>query len=236
MILAVCLLAVSIVDLDAAEDAYRQGRFEEAARGFEAALETGAYSEADVLFNLGNCAYRLDRLPHAVWYYRRASSLRPDDEEARFNLQLTERRLAHEATQRPWLESAWRWLGEVSLWQMAGAFLAFSLLGLMLVKDAGFGRRLTAALCLFAGLVCGAQLVVHAWLPPNREAVVLSDACTARLEPHSDLPPVFELEGGDLVEVHQLSDRWALVGSSRGEGWVPSDALGLVESRRAARD
>ena len=57
-------------------------------KGYEKLLKQG--ESAALYYNLGNCYYRLDNIPHAVLSYERAQRLAPSDEDIRFNLQLAQ--------------------------------------------------------------------------------------------------------------------------------------------------
>ena len=49
---------------------YQKGNYAQAVRGYEKLLEQG--ESAALYYNLGNCYYRLDNIPHAVLAYERA--------------------------------------------------------------------------------------------------------------------------------------------------------------------
>lgn len=86
--------------MEEAERAYQEKRFADAARTYEqllAAPENAnlAQQERGVLYyNLGNCYYRTKELGKAVLNYQRALRLDPSDEDAAFNLQLVQSKLA----------------------------------------------------------------------------------------------------------------------------------------------
>lgn len=68
---------------------YQTGKFDEAARGFEAVLSqtNDPLLKQKAFYNLGNTAYRQGNLQAAADYYRKALDLRPSDLEARQNLE-----------------------------------------------------------------------------------------------------------------------------------------------------
>jgi Tfp pilus assembly protein PilF len=92
-------LAQQSETLRAAEAAYRAGRFAEAKLRCELALADPSLAPGPVLFNLGNCAYRLGRPAEALWQYRRARLHLPRDAALRANLALAERQLGLRAEQ-----------------------------------------------------------------------------------------------------------------------------------------
>jgi len=62
--------ADALAQFEAANRLYEQGRFAEAARGYEAILKGGSFSPA-VYFNLGNARFKAGELGRAVVAYRR---------------------------------------------------------------------------------------------------------------------------------------------------------------------
>ncbi|GAB4256286.1 MAG: hypothetical protein Kow0092_02240 [Deferrisomatales bacterium] len=67
---------------------YRAGKFEDALGSYSAALrEAGEELKAAALFNRGNAAFRLGRLEEAARDYRAALEMRPEDPDARLNLE-----------------------------------------------------------------------------------------------------------------------------------------------------
>ncbi len=84
---------------------YKREQYGESAKEFGAALAADtARSDtaliADALYNIGNCAYRADSLQQAARFYKSSLLLNPDDEDAKFNLELTLRHL-QEQQSRP---------------------------------------------------------------------------------------------------------------------------------------
>ncbi len=87
------------LSLSNAQKAYKAKDYAQAARFYEACLrqEQKAANEeqaAEICYNLGNCFYRMKEYPRAVLYYQRALKIKPENEDAVFNLQLTQAKLA----------------------------------------------------------------------------------------------------------------------------------------------
>lgn len=83
-----------------ADKAYGQKNYTEAVRLYRSTLadvqktdSTNHVLLSELYYNLGNCHYRMKDLGHAVLYYQRALRLSPSDEDAAFNLELTQAKL-----------------------------------------------------------------------------------------------------------------------------------------------
>ena len=66
---------------------YEKENYAEAATAYESVLKTQGVA-AEVYYNLGNCYYKLDKIPLAVLNYERAFLLDPGDGDIRANLAL----------------------------------------------------------------------------------------------------------------------------------------------------
>lgn len=87
------------LSLDNAQKAYEAKDYAQAARLYEACFrQDQAFANeeqaAEICYNLGNCFYRMKEYPRAVLYYQRALKIQPGNEDAVFNLQLTQAKLA----------------------------------------------------------------------------------------------------------------------------------------------
>ena len=216
-----------------ADAAYAEGRFGEALALYEKALEDPEAPRGPLLYNRGNCAFRMGRHAEAVLHYRRALMRLPRDEALRFNLALAEGKLGIEA---PPFES----FGS-AVEALAGAFTPAEFLILMAVLQAVglFGwlllrgrRSLTRGamlLLVVLGVAGSARILRTQVFPEPPEAVVLSSETLLRAEPHRSRPVIGKLDAGRTVKVEAYSDRWARVDHPSGWGWVERDYLGLLD-------
>lgn len=100
--LAVVLALIPLLALGApakpaqADAAYQQKDYADAARLYEVCLKakTDDQQAAQLNYNLGNCYYRLKDYARAVLHYQRALRLDPSNDDAEFNLQLVQAKLA----------------------------------------------------------------------------------------------------------------------------------------------
>lgn len=82
------------LELGVGASSYKLGEWEEAQRAFTAATSAAdARVREEALYNLGNTAFRLNKLEEAVELYRSALEIDPGDRDAKFNLELTRREI-----------------------------------------------------------------------------------------------------------------------------------------------
>src|SRR5438046_2829373 len=71
---------------DAANKLYEQGKFAEAASGYESLVQSNSASPA-LHFNLGNALFKSGQIGRALLAYRQAEQMTPRDPDVRANLQ-----------------------------------------------------------------------------------------------------------------------------------------------------
>ena len=112
-----------------ANQAYKEGRFEEAAEGYEALIEAGYTGSGDLFFNLGNTCFRLDKLGWAIVNYERALILIPRDADLNFNLRMAKDQLI-DAVEEPknFMGTALFWVRSFNLSELFRGFAVLNIL------------------------------------------------------------------------------------------------------------
>lgn len=216
--------ADAAADFSAANRLYAEGKFADAAAGYEKILATGAQSPA-LLFNYANAEFKAGNLGKAIAAYRRTGQWSPRDDEIRANLAFV-RNQVQGATVR---EGRWQsWLGKLSLneWTLlaAGAFwLTCLLLATGQIRPALAPKlrtltRLAVVLVIFFGAGLSLQAVNHF---SRQTAVVISAEATARSGPFDWEQIAFTLRDGAELRVLDRHDDWVQVADGSGKiGWL----------------
>jgi tetratricopeptide (TPR) repeat protein len=219
------LFAVDVAsDFSAANKLYAEGKFSDAATGYEKIIQTGAQSPA-LLFNAGNAEFKAGHLGKAIAAYRQATQLAPRDAELRANLAFVRNQVPG-ATLR---EGRWQnWAGTLTLNE--GALLTvvffwalFALLALRQLQPAlapklRAATRLAVVLTIFSGTVLALQAANHF---NSAIAVVTADGAIARSGPFDDAQSVFTARDGAELRVLDRHDDWVQVVNAAGKiGWL----------------
>ncbi len=222
---------------------YEAGRYQEAAQAW---LESGPYDQlsADVLYNIGDAAYRLGAPGEAALYWRRALLRDPSHAESRQNLRFFERKFGSITFERPehqyklarlrlqtWKNLAWGgvWLAVVgaltfpatramSRWRIA-AVVGLAIAPILAV--AGFwGWRLYPDDARFAA--------------PTEQAVVVADRAIVRTDAARNAPEVIEAPAGSLCRVLARRGSWTYVALTNDtRGWLPAERIEFLVPRAA---
>ncbi len=227
--------------VDQGVQAFSAGRYDEAEKAWRQAWD-GGLRNAGLACNLGDAAFRQQRLGPAVLWYQRALWLDPGHDDARHNLEFTRQFLADKVPPPPpsFLGAAWDWIvarigvnaaGWLLLVLFAGTCAAA--LSFLRLREGPHRFRAGVVLAVLAGLTL-AWAAVFAGLvwreDSTREAVVLGAAVDVRSGPSTGNPVLFTVHEGLTVEVAADARGWYQVVLPNGwNGWVPADSAELVQ-------
>jgi tetratricopeptide (TPR) repeat protein len=219
-------------DFSAANKLYAEGKFSDAAAGYEKILQTGGQSPA-LLFNYGSAEFKAGHLGRAIAAYRQAAQLSPRDSEIRANLAFV-RNQVQGGTARG---IRWQnWAGILTLNEGAVLtavlfWLTFALLIARqlrpaLVPKLSTATRIFVTLTLFSGMVLGLQAASHFY---GTTAVVIADNVTARSGPFEDAQNAFTARDGAELSVLDRRDGWVQVADGAGKsGWLPAKQVEVL--------
>lgn len=227
-------LAMAGEPADDALAALVAGDYAESSRLHVEAVNGGAVS-GDIYYNLGVSLYRQDAIPEAILAWRRAAVLAPRDGDIVMNLSYARRR-TQDRIEAPALDSWMFWRSSFSFseqgWAAALFLSALGALGVVwrLRPEAPVG--IPALLVGVPALaLCVSTAAELAALDDRPGAVVLAAELPARSEGAGGVV-LFTLHAGAEVTVRERVGGQALIALPDDRvGWVPLDALGLVDPR-----
>ncbi|MDP2315393.1 MAG: tetratricopeptide repeat protein [Pseudomonadota bacterium] len=234
MLLAIATALASVEDrFKEANVALAAGELSAAEAGYRAVIEEG-YGSGDIWYNLGNVLYRQERPAEAVLAWRTAAALLPRDPDIEANLDFARRGLLDgliAPDPHPWF-APW----QAAMTPDEGIWLGSALMGLGLIAVAARRRRphlpwvpVGVGTSLLGALVAGGG-VAEANLPPVGVLLVPEATATSDLGGGVDL---FTLHAGAEVQTAEDEAGRTLVVLPDGrKGWLPSEALGLVDPSR----
>ncbi|MCH5181961.1 MAG: tetratricopeptide repeat protein [Prevotellaceae bacterium] len=185
LLLSCSIATVCAASVLEADSAYANGDFARAAECYAAAQkETPA---AELLYNLGNCYYRMGRKAEAVLCYRRALRMDSSLEDARFNLALVDSQLEDRFNERDEMffvsalrnladcrsARSWAWTGFGWMVLAAAAFLICCAVRRTAVRKVALA--VTAGL-MFVSLACDGFAIYRRAADNVRQAVVMRTA------------------------------------------------------------
>lgn len=214
--------------------AFQSGKFDEAAKAYEAIVVSGQTSVA-IYYNLGNAHFRNGSVGKAVLAYERALKLDPSDEDVTHNLALARLRAVDRIEPVPefflvsWIRrtnaiipvSVSKVLFLVS-WIVVFAGLTMLLLtpSMSILRWSRAVFLGSAAAALLFGILWGAQSTT---LREENGAVICAPTVTARSAPDPKSVDAFVVHEGLKVRVTDQVDDYAKITLADGKvGWVKS--------------
>ena len=212
--------------LQNANQAFHDGRFQEAIDNYTTLLESGR-SNAALFYDLGNAWFRLGNLGKAILNYERALALDPRHPEAQANL-----RLARDEARSLELEKGrierYVSFGSSNQYTIA-ASIAFWLTLLAGVRFYFLRRRSAKMICLMIllfALFAGASFatyVMETGVNGSALAIVTRKNVDARLATADSAKAVLALPPGSQVKVLKERGDWVYAALPNGlRGWVPA--------------
>lgn len=217
---------------DAANTAYINGRYAEAAAGYQRILAEGFYS-AKLYYNLANALFKSGQTGRAILFYHRALRLDPGNEDIRYNLRIAEQstkdriEAVPEFFLRTWLRTlrhtlsgtAWSVLSLGALAAMLALVLFYLLARRITVRKAGFYGML-AALLLFV-VTTAFAVAQRRELLDARGAIVTASAAVVKSSPDRGATDLFVLHEGTMVRITGSLGEWReIVIADGNKGWI----------------
>lgn len=240
MLACVSLMQAAITKADA-DALYEKGNYEEAAAAYESLLKVEGLA-AEVYYNLGNCYYKLDKIPFAVLNYERALLLDPGDGDIRANLALARGKTVDKVVppSEMFFVTWWRDLTNcmsMDSWTIVG-FSAFilMLIGILvyrfvpqlLARKIGF----YSAMFLFALVIIAnfAAFSQHRDLTHRNTAIILAPSVVVKSSPSDRSTDLFLIHEGSKVEILDNSMKeWMEVKFEEGkQGWIPVNVAEII--------
>lgn len=215
----------------AANEAYAQGRYERAAKGYKSILNAD-YESVALYHNLGNAHVRLNQVGRAIWAYERGQRLRPDDPRLQHNLEYVRRQAKRPLGGLPPRGLVALVAGWPPFVLFGLGWLALGMGGATAVIKAGSDQYLAwrphiawgpvAVGLLLVAVAFGASYVqTH-----DRRAVVVSERASLRDAPEEAAATSSTVEEGAMVEMEARRAEWIRVRlRDQSMGWMPARAL-----------
>ena len=227
--LLISVLTFAQSDFDLANAAYADGRYEEAAAGYEALLAEGP--NATLYYNLGNACFKQGELAQAILNYERALRLQPNHKDAQYNLKFAQSRITDNIVDQDFFLSAWTRAIRNSLRERTWLYLSiglfiFGLVGILLFL---LGRepwlRKTAFHCAWLALLFSLITGLNAYSLHQRdtlrnEAIITQGVVNAKSSPDRSGTDLFTVHEGTKVTIRETLGEWCNIRVGNNEGWI----------------
>lgn len=234
---------ISYVDSlwNVANEAYSEGRWDDAAADYERISGMGLESAA-LYCNTGDAYFKGGNIPMAILYYERALKADPSYSDARFNLDLMNQMIQDRINPVPeFILKAWTrnlcYKMDSDSW--AVCFLVFlaltmAMLLIFLLAPTPGGRRTGFFIGIVTLLMAVASLSFSIWQKQDNmsadSAIVMRPVTSVKSSPSSESSTdLFILHEGTKVKILDAVGRWNNIELADGrQGWIPSDDIQVI--------
>ena len=229
VLLVISLVTFAQSDFDLANAAYADGRYEDAAAGYEALLAENP--DATLYYNLGNARFKQGELSQAILNYERALRLRPNYKDAQYNLKFAQSKITDNIVEQDFFLSAWiravrNSLSESTWFILSVCLFILGLTGILvfllgretwLRKTAFHIAWIALLFSLIAGLNAGS---LHQRDTLRNEAIITQGVVNAKSSPDRSGTDLFTIHEGTKVTIRETIGEWANIRVGQNEGWI----------------
>ncbi len=222
-----------------ANEAYKKGDYQAAITAYEKALQTDSIAP-ELYFNLGNAYYKLNRIAPSIYYYEKALKLNPDDEDARYNLQLANQMKLDKIDHVPQnilarFKTKMNRLFAYDTWAWLSVFSAF--LGLLVFIIFLFTKNANTKRITFVVMWLSLFLMIFTWYNAAlgqkqsevKYAIIFTPKVDLMTEPNLTSDVVASLHEGAKVRLLKADGDWDLVKLADGKkAWIPQSDIKII--------
>ena len=247
LLILLCLLPVSAISQETADEKFIRGGDSFTAGDYEKALEiwidiynTG-YRSAELEYNIGNAYFKLNNVPEAIIFFERAHLHKPADEDINYNLQIARTLVVDRFEEIPELFFV-RWYNFLALVMPTNSWARLSLTTFILcliflsvyfytskykLKVTGFWLAILLLIVSLASLALTFRNKTLVY--DNKNAIIFSPVVNGKSSPDNSGTDLFVLHEGTKVSVEDEVGEWLEIRLSDGnKGWIPANSLEII--------
>lgn len=224
----------------AANKQYDAEQYDSASTLYSEALRAMNGESSAILFNLGNCAFRMNRLGEAILYTERAARLAPNDKEIKANLEFLRTQITDELPKKESNPIADGIVVLHNMLSLKGQLVAILLLSILIPALTAlilFKRgavRVWAiygagSVILLVGVIGSSALIKIHGIESVPQAIILDEVIEAHSEPTGAGELIFTAHEGTKLTVLSSQGAWTQVALPNGvSGYVREKSLGRI--------
>ncbi len=229
--------------LNRANNLYSKGKYKEALNLYLKVANNKKLHNAYLYYNIGNCYFRMGKLPEAILYYERAHLLKPDDNEISFNLNYARSFLKDKFNVK--VENPLELISYKVLHIFSINFLSYIFLILFFLLNFFFffyfknrkREKRRKYLYIFVSLfiitiIFASMLVIRVETFKNfNYGIVMKNNSEVFSGPGKNFTHLFTLNGGTKVKIIEKKDNFYHIKAGKGfEGWVNLNNVNKIKN------
>jgi tetratricopeptide (TPR) repeat protein len=219
---------------------FSSGKYKEALDEWKSIYSAGIHS-ANLDYNIGNAAFKINNIPEAILFYERALLLQPADEDIQYNLQIARTLVVDKFVEIPELFFI-RWYNFLSLTLSTNSWAKISLASFILflcslslyIYSSRYNRKVIGfwlAIFLFMLSLSSVSFSIRNknLIYNNPKAIIYSPLVNGKSSPDNSGKDLFVLHEGTRVTIEDEIGGWYEIRLSDGnKGWIPANSLNKI--------
>ena len=219
---------------------YTNGDYQNAVNGYLDVLDSG-FESAELYFNLGNSFYKLNNIPDSNFYYEKAKSISPNDDDILTNLIFAKNLRIDKIEVLPITQMQNFKLSILNLFSEKGWsislisliwFMSFAFIFYIISKNSKF-KRLYFTLSIVFIILSSLTLIINfekKKLSEIKYAIVYDKEIEVWSEPNNISELKFLLHEGTKVKQLDVIEDWVNIQLENGTlGWIQSSSLRVLD-------
>ncbi len=215
---------------------YSNSEYEKALEIYLSFIDDELASDA-LYYNIGNCYYKLNKIPHAILWYERAKLLNPSNEDIYNNLKIANSRIKDKVEPLPKIFYV-QWYNDILklfnsntwAWMSFGLFIFLLIsLSLFLMSGSAGIKKIFFTISIIALIFSLLSLLFSVQQKNNQlynNNAVVFEYSLVKSSPSRESTNLFEINEGLKVEVLETLNEWSNIKLEDGkQGWIPSENI-----------
>ena len=221
-------------------DLYTNGDYQNAVQGYLEIVKSG-FESAELYFNIGNSFYKLNNIPESNYYYEKAKSISPNDNDILTNLSFAQNLRIDKIETLPVTdiqnlklsildllsEKGWSYLLVILIWIMCFTFIVYNL-----SNDPKF-KRLFFSISFVLLILSSFTLFINfekKKISEIKYAIIYDKEIEVWSEPNNISELKFLLHEGTKVKQIDVIEDWLNIQLENGTiGWIQSSSLRILD-------
>ena len=221
-------------------DLYTNGDYQNAVQGYLEIVKSG-FESAELYFNIGNSFYKLNNIPESNYYYEKAKSISPNDDDILTNLSFAQNLRIDKIETLPVTdiqnlklsildllsEKGWSYILVILIWIMCFTFIVYNL-----SNDPKF-KRLFFSISFVLLILSSFTLFINfekKKISEIKYAIIYDKEIEVWSEPNNISELKFLLHEGTKVKQIDVIEDWSNIQLENGTiGWIQSSSLRILD-------
>ena len=234
---------ISLINTNASESLFIQGNEEYINENYEMAISlydsiiSNGFESSELFYNLGNCYYKKQDWANAIWYYEKSLKQNAANENASYNLEITNLKIIDRIEAIPQLFYKIWWKNIINLFstktrQILAIICTWAILIVQLLKHVKKIRRgyISTVLNLLTLILFATSYSSYEKTHNKMGAIVFSASVVVNSAPTENSTNLFTLHSGTKVELIDQIGKWINIKIANGNnGWIKESHCKILD-------